>query len=196
MEVIRDHILSLHDTFGITDFVSSGVFKTTEMVRHWAELAQKISDVIRPWGCRMLYHNHNEEFQPLDGREGDEDAMELFLKETSDDVLLQVDIGWAGMETDVPAFLRKHPDRVGSIHLKDFYPGFRQYSREEMPTEMFAPIGEGVIPTREVLSMLDSFPHFGGTVIIDQDKSGNNLRDLEIGYRNILRMLSGQEGKA
>ena len=137
--------------------------------------------------------NHNDEFQTLDGCDGNSDAMELFLELTGDDVLLQVDIGWAAMETDVLAFLRKYANRVGSIHLKDFYPGYQQYKREEMPTEMFAPIGEGVIPTKEVLSMLDSFPNFGGTVIIDQDRSSDNLRDMEIGYRNIRRMLSNQE---
>ena len=193
IELIRTNILALHDTYGITDFVASGAFSTVEKVEHWAKLAQDVSDAIRPYGCRLLYHNHDDEFRLIRDNGIEKEAIEAFLNKTSDDVLLQVDIGWAAMTTDLLAFLRKHKDRVGSLHLKDFYSGYQCYSRAEMPTEIFAPIGEGVIPTNEVLSMLDSFQNFGGTVIIDQDKSGDGLRDMEIGYQNIRRMLSEGE---
>ena len=190
LDMIRENILSLHDTYGITDFVANGAFRTRERTLHWAALAQRISDAIRPYGCRILYHNHDDEFQKVDDRGEAVEAIDLFLRSTSEEVLLQVDVGWAALATDTPQFLRKNANRVGSLHLKDFYPGYQRYARTEMPAELFAPIGQGVVPIKEVISMLDQFPNFGGTVIIDQDKSNAILSDLEVGYQNFVHMLS------
>ncbi len=57
----------------------------------------------------------------------------------------------------------------------------------------FAPIGDSIILIREVTSMLDQFPDFGGTIIIDQDKSNAVFRDMEIGYNNLVHKLPGRK---
>lgn len=196
IDVIQKNILLLHNTYGITDFVVSGAFSTVEKTIHWANLTQKISDAICDHGCRLLYHNHDDEFQKIDNRGEITEAIEMFLQLTSEDVLLQVDVGWAAIVTDATKFMQKYANRVGSIHLKDFYDGYQQYTRAEMPIEMFAPIGQGVIPIKEVISMLNCFSNFGGTVIIDQDQSTMILQDMDIGYRNITRTLSDMENNS
>ena len=63
-----------------------------------------------------------------------------------------------------------------------------------MPTAAFAPIGEGTIATRAILSRCQTFPHFSGNLIIDQDKSsGDMLKALAMGRSNISAMLVGEE---
>ena len=189
---IAKNIQMLHDQFGINDFVISSTFGTLAQTKHWAKMMRKISDAVRPYGCRVLYHNHDDEFKTVRYRGKTMEAMEVFLKLTSPEVMLQVDIGWAGIAGDENAIVKHYADRIVSLHLKDFYPNYRngQYTRKNMPTEAFAAIGEGEITTKEILAIRKSFPNFGGSIIIDQDKTtGEMLKALETGRGNIRAML-------
>lgn len=182
----------LHDRFGISDFVISSTFGTLAQTKHWAKMMRQISDAVHPFGCRVVYHNHDDEFKSVRYQGKTVEAMEAFLDLTSPNVMLQLDIGWAGVADDEVAIVKRYADRIASLHLKDFYPGFRdgQYTRKNMPVEAFSAIGEGEIATKEILSIRESFPNFGGNIIIDQDKTpGDMLKALENGYHNIRRML-------
>ena len=153
---------------------------------------RRISDAIVPHGCRIVYHNHDDEFKQIRFRGKTVEAMEAFLTLTSPDVLLQVDIGWAGLAGDEVAIIKRYADRIMSIHLKDFYPAYKtgNYTRKNMPAEAFAPVGDGVIRTKEVLSLLDTLPHFAGTVVIDQDECGGSMLEaLEDGCKNVRSIL-------
>lgn len=187
VKTIVRNIRRVHDAFGIQDFVLSGPFATAAQARHWARLCSRVSQQIRPLGCRVLYHNHDDEFRRI-ASAGDKSAMDVFLEETDEDVLLQVDIGWAGIAGDEIALVRKYADRIASLHLKDFYPDYRTpaYTRKNMPTEAFAPIGSGAIATREILALRRSLPQFSGNLIIDQDRSAEDmLQALGTGVRDL-----------
>ena len=191
-ERIVKTILMLHEQYGMQYFVVSAPFGSLALARRWAKLASRISDAIVPHGCRLVYHNHDDEFQKIRFRGKSVEAMEAFLTLTSPDVLLQVDIGWAALAGDEVSIIKRYADRIMSSHLKDFYPAYKtgKYTRKNMPAEGFAPVGEGVIQTREVLSLLDALPHFAGTVVIDQDKSdGSMLEALKNGYKNVRAIL-------
>ena len=194
LPIIKKNILMLHKKYNISDFVLNGAFDTVEKATRWAKLAKKISDAIYPYGCRVLYHNHDDEFTDVSYCGKTMKAIDVFLELTSKDVLLQVDIGWAGIAGNELDIVKQYADRIGSIHLKDFYTGFQNgsFNRRNMPTEAFAPIGKGVIATREILSILDRFPNYKGTIIIDQDRCNTNmLQELEIGCKNVRAMLNG-----
>lgn len=191
---IIKNILILHETYGINDFVLTAAFGSAALAVRWAKLARKISDAVTPYGCRILYHNHDDEFRTV--RSGGT-AMDVFLTNAGPDVLLQVDIGWAGMAGDEREIIKRYADRIASLHLKDFYPQYRKgYTRMKMPDEAFAPIGAGMIRTKEILDMTDSLPHFAGTVVIDQDKcSGDMLDAVKTGFENIRGMLHEEAEK-
>lgn len=102
------------------------------------------------------------------------------------------EIGWAGIAGDEQQTVKYYADRIAMLHLKDFYPDYRngQYTRKNMPTEAFAAIGEGGIATKEILAIRETYPNFSGNIIIDQDKTtGDMLKALETGHRNIRTML-------
>lgn len=65
------------------------------------------------------------------------------------------------------------------------------YGNFFMPTEMFTPIGEGRVHTKEVLALMSSLPHAEGRLVVDQDRStGDIMDDIERGYQNIQAMLA------
>lgn len=167
VSTIAMNIRMLHDKFGINDFVISSAFGTLAQTKHWAKMMRKISDAVHPYGCRVLYHNHDDEFKKVRYQGKTVEAMEVFLDLTSPDVMLQVDIGWAGIAGDENAIVKRYADRIASLHMKDFYPGYRngRYTRKNMPVEAFAAIGEGEIATKEILSIRENFPNFGGNII-------------------------------
>lgn len=194
--IVVENILMIHESYGIRDFVLSAPFGSASLAKRWAKLAKKISNAVTPYGCRILYHNHDSEFYTVSNRRNGEKAMDVFLTHTSPDVMLQVDIGWAGVVGDERKIMKRYADRIVSIHLKDFYQQYRNgYTHKNMPVEAFAPIGEGAIRTKEILNMVESLPHFAGNIIIDQDKSSGAMLDaLKTGLENILDML--EESKA
>lgn len=190
--MIAKNIQMLHDQFGISNFVISSTFGTLAQTKHWAKMMRKISDAVTPYGCRVLYHNHDDEFKKVRYQGKTVEAMDVFLELTSPDVMLQVDIGWAGIAGDELAIVKRYADRIYLLHLKDFYHEYRngQYTRKNMPTEAFAAIGEGAVKTKEILAIRKSMPNFNGVIIIDQDKTtGDMLKALEVGHGNIRNML-------
>ncbi len=181
-------ILQAHADYGIDTFVMTAPFGSAMVARHWAKLAKTVSDAVKPQGCRILYHNHDDEFHAV---RGDGNALDLFLKKTSPDVLLQIDIGWAGMAGGEYEIVKRYGDKLHTLHLKDFYGQYRgSYTRKNMPDAAFAPIGEGAIRTKDCIALSKTLPNFSGSYIIDQDKSTRDmLEDLKVGYENIRRML-------
>lgn len=192
VDSIVKNIRMLHDNYGICNFILTTAFGGLSQAKRWAKLAKKISDSVRPYGCRVLYHNHDDEFHKVSYQGKTVEAMEVFLNLAGDDVMLQLDIGWAGMAGDEMEIVKRYADRIASLHLKDFYPDYRngQYIRKNMPAEAFAPIGNGGIATKEILSMRQQMPNFDGSIYIDQDDTaGDIMQAMEIGIGNIRTML-------
>lgn len=194
INMIMENIVRIHEIYGIDSFVISGTFCTVRQTKHWAKLASKISDAARAYGCKILYHNHDDEFQKVRYKGDIITAMDIFLEETDPDVQLQLDIGWAGLVEDECSLLHHLSRRIASIHLKDFYPNYMEgYNRKTMPAEAFAPIGEGAIRINKIISMLGEMPSLGGTVIIDQDKYiGDMINSLGKGCINVRKMMGEQ----
>ncbi len=172
---------------GISNFVFSGMFSNAKGAKKWGRLLHRVAEDVKEQGCHILYHNHESEFTMIEISGKCLTALDYFYQFAGPEVMLQLDIGWAGFAGDELEAARKYKDRIVEIHCKDFFEGVKEnYNCYNMPGEMFAPIGEGVIKTREFLGMRDLFPHFNGAVIIDQDRSaGDIMEDVRIGFRNL-----------
>ena len=189
---IAKNILLLQREFGVDTVVLSAPFGSVPLAKHWGKLMKKISDAVRPYGCRVLYHNHDDEFRRVMIRGAETELMEIFLDRTSPDVDLELDIGWAGFAGDEADIIRRYADRITHLHLKDFFSGCKdgQIRRADLPAGAFAPIGEGVIRTREILGMLDQLPRFSGALIVDQDQcAGDMITALTTGCRTVRALL-------
>lgn len=182
---------TLSREYGVESFAFSGAFTDAPGARKWARYMNTLARALEGEACSVVYHNHDQELHTVLVRGEEKLALDYFLELTREDVLLQLDIGWAGMGADEVALAQKHAGRIHSIHLKDFCPGSRgNYHNPQVPKDRFCPIGEGEIRTGEVLALRHTFPKFRGLVIIDQDFSaGDILEDIRLGCRNTMNYL-------
>lgn len=182
---ISRNLVLIQDKTDISVFVFSGMFSKESAAQRWGRLLGDVARAVSDSGITILYHNHDMELRPVgaDGRT----AMDTFLDAAGSDVMLQLDIGWAGVAGNEVDIAKKYADRIVEMHCKDFYKGARgKYSLFTMPKRLFAPIGDGVIKTKEVLDMRDDFSNFNGAVLIDQDHStGDLLSDIATGCHNL-----------
>jgi sugar phosphate isomerase/epimerase len=188
--VIRT-IRTLSREYGVESFVFSGAFTDTKGARKWAAYLNELAGALEGENCRIVYHNHDQELNLVTVTGRTMTALDYFFSLVREDVLLQLDIGWAGNGADEVALAKQYANRIYSLHLKDFVPGARgMHHNPNIPKALFAPIGEGEIRTAEVLALCDTFPHFSGQIIIDQDFSPTDiLQDLKVGYQNVNTML-------
>ena len=81
-----------------------------------AELFNEIAERLRPYDMRVGYHNHSMEFEAIGGQV----PLEVFLANTTPDVIMQIDVGNAmGGGGDPAALIEKYPGRYASVHLKE-----------------------------------------------------------------------------
>ncbi len=68
-------------------------------------------------GIQYMIHNHDFEFQKVDG----EYVLDRILAATEGETLLELDTCWARYASiDVPEYIRKYSGRMKVLHLKDF----------------------------------------------------------------------------
>ena len=85
--------------------------ETVEGIRNFAAIGKK-------YGITMLYHNHDFEFEKLNG----EYLLDLLYKALSaDELQTELDTCWVNYGGEDPAaYLRKYAGRAPVVHIKDF----------------------------------------------------------------------------
>ncbi|NLM86851.1 MAG: sugar phosphate isomerase/epimerase [Clostridiales bacterium] len=125
------------------------------------EVARQLDEMARmaaPYGVKVGYHNHSQEFYVDEGK-----ALLEHLVENGSDFYLQLDCGWAmngGMYP--PYFIRKYKNRILSIHVKENDkvngPGGKPASRyDEKPAHQAAFAKAKTLPLEERQKMLEQF---------------------------------------
>lgn len=195
VDTVVEGILNVKENFGIDSFVISGMFQSFGETKRWGELIGKINRSVSPYGCTVIYHNHDTEFRQITVRGQQREAMDYFFELAGDDIMLELDIGWAGVGGDECIIFDKYRDRISLLHLKDFFPGYESgYERDDLPEEAFAPIGAGIIKTEEIVRACRLLPNFKNVFIIDQDKyAGDMMEALKAGFNHISRLLAEDE---
>jgi sugar phosphate isomerase/epimerase len=86
-----------------------------------AALLNEKASLLRPFGIRLGYHNHNIEFAPV----GQTTGWDILFRETEPGLVsFEVDIGWvAAAGLDPVAFLERARGRVKLFHVKDVAQG-------------------------------------------------------------------------
>ena len=121
-----------------------------------AEQLEKMAEAAEPYGIKVGYHNHSQEFYFDEGK-----CLLEHLLDNTKKAFVQLDCGWAmngGMYP--PYFIRRYRDRIISIHVKEnskvVGPGERPASRhgeQPMKASAFANVKE--LPIEERQKILD-----------------------------------------
>ena len=173
LERTVEYLAWVHLNSSIDHFILSSSMASVRQAEQQAAYMSDLAELLSKEGCHLLYHNHARELRVLSNGQT---ALDRFFAVCSPKVLLQLDVGWAGIAGDEEKTAAKFSQRIASLHFKDFVAETRSlYTEETMPTERFAAVGSGDIHSAEVLAMRDSFPQFGGTLIIDQDHSNGDI---------------------
>lgn len=94
-----------------------GKYTTLDEVKKLAEIFNRIGELAKTFGLKFAYHNHNEEFRPIENKIPYQQYIELTDKEL---VTFQMDIGHvANAMGDYVGYMMKYPGRFRSIHLRD-----------------------------------------------------------------------------
>ncbi|MGP8243036.1 MAG: sugar phosphate isomerase/epimerase family protein [Bryobacteraceae bacterium] len=125
-----------------------------------AEALNRAGSVAQKLGLKLAYHNHGPEF----ASHGEE--IEFLLRETDPvRVWFLLDAGHAFVAgADIPAFIRKHHDRLTGMHLRD--------SRDGKET----PLGTGDFPLEAVAAVIRE-TGWSGWVINEEERVGGKPGD-------------------
>ena len=126
-EYVQPHALFATITYnkiiGNTEIVIPGLpGELTNSKAAWlktAEMFNELAAKLAPYGMKIAYHNHGNEFEPMEG----DLPWHYFYDNTVEDVGMQLDNGnaWtASPDTDVYAPLVRYPFRARTLHHKPF----------------------------------------------------------------------------
>lgn len=150
LEKTAGYLLWVHLNSPIDHFIFSSSMETVEQAEKQAAYMSELAEMVNKDGCRILYHNHARELRVLPNGET---AMDRFFSVCSAKILLQLDVGWAGIAGDEEATAARFADRIASLHFKDFIAGTRSiYTEESMPKECFTAVGSGDIHSAGVFN--------------------------------------------
>ena len=112
---------------------------TADACKRFAEFLNETGARTRAAGVTLVYHNHDFEFKTIDGKY----VLDLFYEHTDPNLVqIELDCFWVHKAGVNPAaYIRKYPNRVPLLHIKDMTAG---------PEPTFAEVGEGVIDWQPV----------------------------------------------
>lgn len=113
--------VKFHQTLGCRLLIVGGDprFTDPEASKVYAAEMNTAAEALKKEGLFCGHHNHKEEFTAV----GDTTYWDLFARRTSQNVFLQLDIGWvfvAGL--DPTTLIRRYPGRFKTLHLRGKVP--------------------------------------------------------------------------
>ncbi len=130
----------------------------------------KAGEICKKHGIQFCYHNHNFEFEKVDG----EIPYDLMLKDADANLVkMEMDIYWVSYAGYDPIELfRKHPGRFVLWHVKDM---------DNTPKKFFTEVGNGVIDWKNIFmhTKESGMKHF----FVEQDVSKNPFESIATSYK-------------
>jgi sugar phosphate isomerase/epimerase len=130
----------------------------------------KVGEIMKANGIQFGYHNHNFEFDTLEGKVPYYDV--LMAELDPDLVTMEIDLFWVTKAGQNPVeMFNKYPGRFQLFHLKDMFTKEEPFYHTN--TQDFAPVGEGQIDFKAILAAKD----IAGMkyLIVEQDSTKDGL---------------------
>ena len=171
--------------------------RAAEDVKHEAARYNRVGELARKFGIKLLIHNHTAEFLPC--KDSPEVPYTILLNETDPElVVFQMDIGWAVVAGQNPVELfQKYPGRFALWHVKDvaglkWLPPLPDQGAR-MAEARLVPVGNGEIDYGDIFKHADvaGMKHF----VIEQDSAadwGDSLAAARVSYEHLRATLTSQ----
>ena len=141
----------------------------------WKKVAETLthgSEKFMTTGLRAGYHNHQTEFQMLEGKR----PIEVIAANTPKEFMLQLDVGTCvEVGSDPVAWIKANPGRINCLHCKDWAPG------EAADNKGYSVlVGEGVCPWAQIFEAAESV---GGVEYYLIEQEGSRFPEIETAQR-------------
>lgn len=172
----RNKAIEINQVLGARHIIMASPPPNTATLDDWKRVSGQLTDAsaqLAPHGLLAGFHNHRIEWNALDGGQR---VMDVIATNTPPEFVLQLDVGTcleAGQ--DPVAWIKAHPGRIRSVHLKDWAPGTD--ADEKGYRVLF---GEGVAPWKEILAAAEST---GGVEFYLMEQEGSRYSELETAQR-------------
>jgi sugar phosphate isomerase/epimerase len=169
--------------------------RASEDVKHEAARYNRIGELARKFGIKLLIHNHTAEFLACKG--STEVPYTILLNETDPElVVFQMDIGWAVVAGQNPVELfQKYPGRFVLWHVKDVA-GVKSLpplpdQGGRMAEARLVPVGKGEVDYGEIFKHADvaGMKHF----VVEQDSAadwGDSIAAARVSYESLRATLA------
>ncbi len=156
--------------------------RTIETYKRMIEEWNKVGRIMKETGIQFGYHNHNFEFEPMDGIVP---YYDIFMPQMDEDLItMELDIFWAAKAGQDPVeMFQKYPGRFQLLHLKDMRTNeepFYNVYKEDVSS-----VGEGVIDFKRIIEAKD----VAGTkyMFVEDDNQGNGkpFEGIETSIKNL-----------
>jgi sugar phosphate isomerase/epimerase len=153
-----------------------------KMAAEW----NKVGGIMKEHKIQFGYHNHNFEFDKVEGKIP---YYDVFMVELDKDlVTMELDLFWATKAGQNPVeMFRKYPGRFQLFHMKDMFTKEAPFYKPV--TKDFAPVGEGVINFREILAAKKIAGMKYMFVEQDSTKDGKPFDAIQTSVRNLTTKL-------
>lgn len=133
----------------VVPYLQDGDRKTLDDYKKVAGNLNKAAAKAKDAGIQLCYHNHNFEFQPMDGGKS---GFDVFIEEFSADMKFELDLFWVKLANIEPTdLIKKLAGRVEQLHLKDLKDGIKLPEYGKVPNDAFKELGNGIIKTEPIL---------------------------------------------
>lgn len=132
---------SIGQEFIVIPWLEEQYRKDPDNYKKIAAALNKAGEVCKKNGLKIAYHNHDFEFDTVNGKSG----FDVLLKETDPRlVFFEMDIYWVSKTGRDPlALFAKHPGRFAMWHVKDM---------DNTPKKNFTEVGSGVINYKKIFN--------------------------------------------
>ncbi len=172
----RAKAIELNQILGSRHIVAASPPRDAKDLESWKRTSAAFaaaSAALKPHGLSAGYHNHATEWKPIDGPKH---VMDIMAEMTPPEFGLQLDVGTAlEAGVDPVAWIKAHPGRIRSVHVKDWAPGTKA---EEKAYRVL--VGEGVAPWKEIMAAAETV---GGVEFYLLEQEGARFPELETAQR-------------
>lgn len=150
-----------------------------KMAANW----NQIGLIMKEFGMQFGYHNHNFEFDTVEGKVPYFDVLLADLDK--DLVTMELDLFWTTKAGQDPVeIIKKYPGRFQLFHMKDMFTKEAPFFTTVGVTD-FAPVGAGLINFKEILAVKDIAGMKYMVVEQDLSREGTMFVDIQTSITNL-----------
>ena len=168
-----DTALEVGHEYIVMAWLSESERQNIDQYREYVDIYNLFGEKCNQNGLKFAYHNHDFEFNVLDG----ELPMDLLLDKTDpNNVLFELDMYWVNKaKKDPKSYINKYPGRFPLWHIKDM-----------ASNTMMADVGDGVIDFSEIFSLsnISGLKHY----FVERDDPSDSILSAERSYNAMLKL--------